>query len=243
MKRTYITLLVAAAFMFTCTLAEAAIVVVSVKGKTAMKVGRQWKPLAKGMTLAEGTMVSTGVGSEAVLSLDGHILTVRSMTMIKIYKNTLNKKESNNNIGLRYGRINARVNRIGKLKTRFKVSTPVATSSVRGTRKELFSGAASGLKAWVPKNEAGLYTKNGGRSVIGGRSMFNMPPGSPRPDPLLDNLKWASLVKLSPDKITGDEKEGNALNAGQLIDNVEGPVDFYDQKTGNASVNINIIWP
>lgn len=224
------------------TTANAAITVSSVKGTAAVKAGANWQPLRPGMHLNEGAMISTGFMSQAVLNMDGHIVTLRSMTMIKVYRNVLNNSASENNVGLRYGRINARVNRVGNLKTKFNVSTPVATSSVRGTEKEILYGPSFGMREWVPENEAILYSRSGIKVIVGGRSMFQLKPGALRPNPLHHALKQKSAGNIQPTYITDDERDGNALYSDQFVDNGESIADFYDSSSG-ADVNINILWP
>ena len=108
---------IAAAFFFAAGTAYPAIYVVSVKGDAAYAEGKAWRPLAKGMAVREGTRVSTGVNSTAVLNIDDHILTVKPLTMIKVYRNSLTRKTSDNTIGLKYGTVNARIKRVAALKT------------------------------------------------------------------------------------------------------------------------------
>ena len=98
------------------------------------------------MKLAQGTKISTGVNSNVVLNINGDEITIRQMTMIKIEENSLSTTESNTKIGLKRGGLNARVAKLKTLKTSFKISTPVATSSVRGTWEEVFYGPGMGMQ-------------------------------------------------------------------------------------------------
>jgi hypothetical protein len=133
-------LFAALALVFTLTTVNAAVLVVSTRGEAAYRDGAAWKPLAKGQTIKEGTMVMTGVNSQAVLNIDDNLLTVKPLTTIKVLKNSFTKSSSDNVIGLKNGSVNARVKRIGTLKTRFNIVTPVATSSVRGTDETVSHG-------------------------------------------------------------------------------------------------------
>ncbi len=243
MKRILSILAIASIVLLAANYANAAVLVVSTKGDAAYKDGAAWRPLAKGQTIREGTMVMTGVNSRAVLNIDDHMLTVKPLTTIKVLKNTLSKKSSDNVIGLKNGSVNARVKRIGTLKTRFNIVTPVATSSVRGTDQDTSNGPAFGMGVKV----IGLLNVSNPGGVnrnVGGRSFFSLRPGNARPEPLLGNLRRGSIPPLNPANITGDEESGLEFFGDQLVDNFNDAVDYYDNVAGgNASVTVDLLWP
>jgi hypothetical protein len=171
------------------------------------------------------------------------MLTVKPLTTIKVLKNTLSKNSSDNVIGLKNGSVNARVKRIGTLKTRFNIVTPVATSSVRGTDQDTSNGPAFGMGVKV----IGLLNVSNPGGVnrnVGGRSVFSLRSGNARPDPLLGNLRRGSIPPLNPPNITGDEESGLEFFGDQLVDNFNDAVDYYDNVAGgNASVTVDLLWP
>lgn len=201
--------------------ADAAIIVVSVKGDVAVQEGKAWRPLAKGQALREGNVVSSGVNSRAVLAIDSHTLTIKPMTKIKILRNLITNNVSDNNIGLNYGSINTRVKRIGTLKTRFNVTTPVATSSVRGSDQDTASGPALGLRIAMNESRTGVTPRFGGTVVVGGRSVLNLRPGQSRPGSLLGDVKNKSLIRVYSKNMTDDEKQLHDVFGADLIDNSE----------------------
>ncbi len=80
-------LVITVVLVFTASSAFAAITVVSVKGDALYSDGGAYKPLKKGQQLKEGTRIQTGTKSQAVLDIDGHMVTIKALTLIKVYKN------------------------------------------------------------------------------------------------------------------------------------------------------------
>ncbi|NMB64637.1 MAG: hypothetical protein GYA16_07180 [Spirochaetes bacterium] len=91
MKHMHTLLIIAITLLFAASPLFAAITVVSVKGDALYSDGGAFKPLQKGMQLKEGTKIQTGAKSQAVLDIDGHIVTIKSFTLIKVYKNIAKK--------------------------------------------------------------------------------------------------------------------------------------------------------
>jgi hypothetical protein len=248
MKRTTIYISTILIILFTVSYGFSAIKVQSVRGSVAYKLGKQWKSLKAGMKLKEGTKISTGARSSAVILLNNHRLTVRQLTMMKIYSNKLTSKSSDTKIGLKYGRLNARVKRIKRLKTSFKISTPVATSSVRGSEEEVFYGSKSGMIVWVLDGTIETGNPDLPSRFITGRSpsraVFILKPGMFKPLNLLFNVTNASMVKIYADNTTDDEKGVHDTFGDELFDNTEGAVEYLDNLLqGAATVNIDLIWP
>ncbi|MGL4370134.1 MAG: FecR family protein, partial [Spirochaetota bacterium] len=152
MKKTAFLLMstfITASILLICGELFAAITVVSARGEASFLRDGQWKPLTKGMTLEEGTKICTGVKSIIVLNIDRHVVTISPMTSVKIYKNSSTPSTSDTSIGLQYGSVKAKVKRTAAVKTRFNITTPVATSSVRGTEEVVSYGPASGMTVQV----------------------------------------------------------------------------------------------
>jgi hypothetical protein len=248
MKRTIIYISTILLILFTGSYGFSAIKVQSIKGSVAYKLGTQWQPLKVGMNLKEGTKISTGARSSAVIKIDDHQLTIRQLTMMKIYSNKLTSTSSDTKIGLKYGRLNARVKRIKTLKTSFKISTPVATSSVRGSEEEVFYGSKSGMMVWVLGGTIETSNPDLPSRFITGRSpsraVFILKPGMSKPLNLLFNVTNASMVKIYADNTTDDEKGVHDTFGDELFDNTEGAVEFLDNLLkGAATVNVELIWP
>ncbi len=248
MKKTCVSLSFILALIFTYDIAFAKITVKSVRGEVAYKKGRQWKPLKKGQTLAEGTKISTGVRSSARILIDGHTLIIKQLTMMKVFRSKSTKKRRSTHLGLKFGGLRAKVKRIGRLKTSFKITTPVATSSVRGTDESNFYGSKSGMTINVHKGSVGGESDSSSGNVVSGRSTFKIGTDDPKPDNLLGDVRDGSRVRVFSDDVTDDEKDAHDTLGDDLLDNSEGSVAFVDSVSdprggaGTATVSVDLQW-
>jgi hypothetical protein len=219
----------------------AKIIVESTKGEAAYKKGNQWLPLAKGQLLQEGTKISTGVKSWAVLNIDGDTLRIQQLTMMEIYTNQTTSNDKNTHVGLKLGSLKARVTKIGTLKTSFKISTPVATSSVRGTEEENRHGFKSGNFVHVPSGTLEIEDRNGGNYLVEGNSTFNIGPNDPRPQNLLSGERRKSLFTIINPNSTSDEKDSLQFSG---LDNLTKDNNPGNQNRPNlpAKVIIQVGW-
>lgn len=253
MKKSSIISSIAVILMFAYGTAYPAIVVETVKGEVAVREGRQWKPLKEGQSLAEGSKISTGVRSTAVIKIDGSTLTVRPLTMMKIYRNRKIQNTDNTHIGLKYGSLKARVKRIGKLKTSFKISTPVATSSVRGTTQIVTHGAKKGTTVEVPRGSAECVNTNGGSRVVSGNQKFQQNPDNPKPDNLLADTHNSSLQPLYDpnnidekplqDFVNDDTVGSGGTDTFDVISNTTPGGSVLPPQPTTTTVNIDVQWP
>jgi len=199
----------------------AEIKVLKVKGTVAYKTGRSWSPLSAGMDLPEGVKVSTGANSSAVLRLNSlnHTITIRPYTVIQVFSRTDSKK-SDTNVGLKRGNIVVKVPKNKKVKTVFKVTTPIATSSVRGTAEDIFYGHRAGMIVRVLEGEIEGMNSLGRKKYLKGRQVFRQKKGESAP--------WFILADVRKDAIPRfDDADTTPL----------------DNKTGeDAKVGIGIIW-
>jgi hypothetical protein len=141
--------------------AFSAVKVISVKGEAGVLNQGKVQPLTAGMNLSVGSTVITGVNSQAVLDVDGSRLTVKPLSNMKIAMNRTTKDSSDTRVALKRGRVVSEVNRISNVKTRFKVATPVATSSVRGTKHTVSFTTETGMKVVVEDGEVAIEGKGG----------------------------------------------------------------------------------
>jgi len=114
---------------------------------------------------------------------------------------------SSTNLGLKYGGVNARVAKIKNIRTNFKISTPIATSSVRGTEEEVTYGPRSGMVVKVIAGLVKLENPNGVSTTVGKFQKFQLKRGNPRPQSLLSGLRGGSMINVMPDDITETERD------------------------------------
>jgi hypothetical protein len=107
----------------------------SVKGDVEVKSrGGEWEKAAAGAVLKEGAQISTGFGAEAELVMaNNSVVVVSQLTQIKIDKFFKEKTAVKTDLGLKIGKIRAKVQRVGQELSDFKVVTPTSVVSVRGT--------------------------------------------------------------------------------------------------------------
>lgn len=184
----------------------ATITVESVNGKAAWKDAGQWRPLAANQNIAVGTKISTGAGSSVVLNVDDSKVTIRQLSMVRVNANIADAQGTSTNLGLKYGSVNAKVKKIKALRTNFKISTPIATSSVRGTEEEVSFGPQSGMIIQVLQGAIGAEGGLGLQNIIKGDLKFQLKTDSARPEFLLTDRQGNTLVRLFADRMTDNEK-------------------------------------
>ncbi|MDH7555085.1 MAG: FecR domain-containing protein [Spirochaetota bacterium] len=241
MKHMHTLLIIAITLLFAASPLFAAITVVSVKGDALYSDGGAFKPLQKGMQLKEGTKIQTGAKSQAVLDIDGHIVTIKSFTLIKVYKNIAKKDESTNSLGLAYGSINAKVKKLPQVKTSFLITTPVATSSVRGTEQNTSFGPGFGMQVTVPEGELNVQS-NGENKKVGGNLEYSKGTDDPRSGDLTQGMQNTYIGQMAPGNLTPEEKDMLNQYGDQLVDSTQTPADVLDNTGGAATVNVNLIW-
>jgi hypothetical protein len=243
-----LTLYALSLFIMICVISSEAfakISVISVRGRVAYKSGAKWVPLRKGMKLREGVKISTGVRSYAVLRLNRNVMRVRPLTMIKIYQNQLTKNSSRTRIGLKRGSLRARIKKGKRVRTVFKVSTPVATSSVRGTDEMVSYGPGRGFRVVALTGVIEGRSKNGSKKKITGRQQYRQKGESSSADDILGETRGNSFGSVNDPNVSPDE-QGSLDNNPDLLDDAGGgAVDIVDSDTGlpKTEVNLNITWP
>ncbi len=96
-----------------------------------------WKALKQGDTILAGTMISTGFKSEATVKLGESVLTIRPLTRMTLTQLVEKDNAVDTELYLEVGNVKAEVNSLNAKKNSFKVRSPVATASVRGTVFEM----------------------------------------------------------------------------------------------------------
>lgn len=241
MKKQHIPALVLAAVFLFAVSAFAEIRVISVKGTASYKAGGAWVPLGAGVALAPGTKVSTGVRSRVEIRINRHTVTVEPLTIMKISESTETYKSSTTRIGLRRGAIRTNVARDARIKTVFKVSTPVATSSVRGTRQFTRSGPTMGDSTIVLQNVVQVEGLNSGPQLISGDLKGDQKSDKGGSESPISGMK-GTLVQARPQILSPDELEAFQLLGDDFM--------FYGpggRQAGGQSqtvpVSIYLVWP
>jgi len=113
----------------------------SVEGEVEVLRAKEtsWMKAEKGMLLQEGSKISTGFKSKAVLMFaDNSTVLVKSLTQMNISRFAQKENEVETKLKVRIGTVRVQVHDKKAVKTDLQVSTPNATASVKGTKiKEL----------------------------------------------------------------------------------------------------------
>ncbi len=99
----------------------------------------KWSRVSIGMELPPNATVSTGFNSQIILDLGNATLDVLPLTRMTVGEITESQDTINTSLFLQGGKIKADVKKIEGKVNDFKIKSPVATASVRGTAFE-FSG-------------------------------------------------------------------------------------------------------
>lgn len=242
MKKHYASLILTiAALIFFAISASAEIRVVSVKGTAAYKKGGQWTPLQAGAVLDVGTKVSTGVRSTVVINVNRHTVTVYPLTIMKISESMETNNSSRTNIGLRRGAVRTKIAHDARIKTVFKVSTPVATSSVRGSEQLTMSGPTMGAHIFVLGGGFEAQGLNGGPMLLFDKLQLQQKLSKGGPESPMSGM-YDFLTQTHSLFITIDEETAFQLFGDDFI--------TYEPSTrGTQNLNVTVpvriylVWP
>jgi len=201
-KQVVITALILSS-MFIAMSLSARIMVVSTEGDAAFRDERTgtWVQLQPGRELQEGVRLSTGVKSSITLNLSGNKVMVGPLTMMQVYQNQLVSGTQQTQINMRRGEMVADVTEGQRVKTVFRVATPVVTSSVRGTTQRVETGP-TGTLVRATEGSVRVDSRNGQARVLSGRLAFDMPKGAMEPRPVLQS----SVPNIAPTGSTEREQ-------------------------------------
>ena len=134
MKRYLGILLLCMAGIFSAAAANLTATVTEIAGKVECKhPGKDWKAAKVGDVLPAGSLISTGFKSTAILKTESAVLTVKPVTRLSLEELIKSEGTTKTQMFLMAGRVKAEVTPKEGEKAEFKVKSPTATASVRGT--------------------------------------------------------------------------------------------------------------
>lgn len=108
--------------------------VTEIAGKVECKLPQKgWQPAKVGDVLPAGSLISTGFKSTAILTTESATLTVRPVTRLSLEELVKSEGTTKTQMFLMAGRVKAEVTPQNGEKAEFKIKSPTATASVRGT--------------------------------------------------------------------------------------------------------------
>lgn len=241
MKSLKITVISSLILLFSTAL-YAEISVIKIQGNVSYREGRSWLPVKEQQKLPEGVKISTGTNSFAELKLNSinHTVKIKPLTMIQVFsKQTAENSETH--IGLKRGGITAKVPRDSNVKTIFKVSSPIATSSVRGTEEDITYGPEKGMIVEVLSGMIEGRNRLGKGNYISGRQKFVQQVNSADVQNILKEVKSESQIQvygngLTPAEIATMLFVGNEQVAGSGDD----PASRVNHNKSTGKVNLHL---
>ena len=134
MKKSLGILILCIAGIFPLAASALTATITEVAGKVECKLpGADWKTAKAGDVLPAGSFISTGFKSTAILQTESAMLTVKPVTRLSLEELIKSEGTSKTQMFLMTGRVKAEVTPKDGEKAEFKVKSPTATASVRGT--------------------------------------------------------------------------------------------------------------
>lgn len=126
-------LIVFVAFVFASPLFAASAKVTFVKGKAEVLKNNAWMTLNIGDTLEMSDTISTGFQSEIKIEYGGSVMSLGALTRITLENLSSTSSKEDVSIYLKTGAIRSKVTHTEEKRVSYKVKSPVAVCSVRGT--------------------------------------------------------------------------------------------------------------
>ena len=218
--------------------------VTEIAGKVECKLpGKDWVAAKTGDILPAGSLISTGFKSTAILKTESATLTVKPVTRLSLEELVKSEGTTKTQMFLMAGRVKAEVTPPEGEKAEFKVKSPTATASVRGTGFEF-----DGQNLIVDHGTVQLEAESGigiPQSVGGGQFSTVSQTGTvTAPIAVATNSASAAIPTNTTSNVsTANRSETIAEIAGtpQEQDSIVQPQPQpEEQKTG--SVEIKIEW-
>ncbi|GAB1484635.1 FecR domain-containing protein [Treponema sp.] len=177
-------------------------------GKVEYQVpGKDWRPARQGDKIGKGTLVSTGFKSNVILKIGNTSINIKPITRLTLEEIIRTEGGTQTQLFLLSGRIKADVPPQANQKTEFRIKSPTATASVRGTEWEF-----DGINLLVFRGTVQMMTSSGqSRLVRIGEFTYITPFGTVSPpaaveieqglariDELVDQAKTSSISQIEP---------------------------------------------
>ena len=152
------------------TLFAAGARLVTVRGRVSVRqyAGAPWVRARRGMYLRKGAVISTGYAAAALLRITPGwtMVRVNQFTTMSIARLSGKGRTVRTALKLRIGTVRAVVKSTRKIRHRFRISTPVATASVRGTIPEVSHFPGQGTVISYLKGSGYVISKKGRMQLL-----------------------------------------------------------------------------
>ena len=189
-------------------------------GKVEIKSDAGWVPVKEGTVITEGTTISTGFRSFALIDLGQSTLEVKALSRLTLEELADKEGIRETNLFLRVGKVRANVQRSEATKQSFRIRSSVATAAVRGTTFEF-----DGFNLKVDEGTVQFISDLGGRYLILGGEISSIIKEAVDPtSPLGRLIKETSLPEIFAgileEEIPEDELGQYIEDALSIVDNL-----------------------
>jgi hypothetical protein len=174
-----------------------------------------------GDEIAPNTIVSTGFRSSATIVVGSAVIIVRPLTRLTLTEITTMQKTETINVHLSAGRVRVDVSPPAGTRANFKVQSPTATASVRGTGFELDTRTLHVLHGEVDyqgSRGAAVKVSAGGSSTIGSVTLKPLDPIAIQQSELLPSDPVAGPLEGTGEAPAGPMKQKTDGHPGSLYD-------------------------
>jgi len=145
--------------------AAASASVVQIVGKVSVRSSdaAPWVAATPGMALVKGASVTTGFQSAVVVKIEptGSVVRLDQFTTVSVASLGQTGDQVDSKLDLKMGTVRAVVKNTPAARSRFEVSTPVATASVRGTIPEISYSPSMGARIVYLQGSGTVRSVNG----------------------------------------------------------------------------------
>jgi hypothetical protein len=177
--------------------------------------GADWTPAAIGLHISKNTLISTGFRSFASISLGNSTLIVRPLTRLSLEELRVILGNEEIDLYLQTGRVRVEVNPPAGNKTDFRIRSPTATASVRGTTFEF-----DGVNLQVEEGQVRMSGGDGTAVYIGAGHQVVSDTSTGKTQSAAESAK-AGLIPVLPSAIAENipESASSSPSASPLLTN------------------------
>jgi len=231
------------ALLLLCSPLFADVTVKAVKGTVGVMEARKLTPVSVGMKLKDDAMVVTGANSEVTMQVNNGIITLKSLTTARLSGVKVTPTSSTAAIALRGGTVVSEVKQITGLKTSFTVTTPVGTSSVRGTTHTISYSPSRGMEVAVASGVVAVASNRGAVKPVAAGNSYVQASASAAPPQVSSQAAQEVAVGGAATAFAPVEEVAAATDLGGQSAALTELVTLVDSVSTSGKVNLIITFP
>jgi len=219
------------------------VTVQTVKGTVGVMDGKKLTPVKAGMKLSEDATVVTGANSEVTIVVNNGTITLKSLTTAKIRGVATSSTASTADVALRSGTVVSDVKQITGLKTSFTVTTPVGTSSVRGTSHSVSFSPGRGMEVAVSTGVVAVTSNRGGTTPVAAGNSYVQSAASAAPPQVTSQAAQETVTTSAAATFAPVEEAAVSVGLGGETTVFTELVTLIAEKPTTGTVRLNLVFP